>query len=148
MICSAKDCNYPVRAKGFCNAHYVRLRRYGDIREHIPLRKPRFWSKTLKTGCKYKRKSGYVMIYAPDYHKSHAGARCMVPEHRYVMAKHLGRKLREDEVVHHKNGIRDDNRIENLELWSKMHPSGQKIKDLVQYAKEILILYEPKSLKK
>jgi len=57
------------------------------------------------------------------------------------MEKMLGRSLLPKEEVHHKNARRADNRPENLELWSKSHPAGARVTDLVTWAKEILKTY-------
>jgi hypothetical protein len=79
-------------------------------------------------GGEYKAKdTGYVRIRNPN--RSDADKREYVQKHVFIMSEFLGRLLVKGESVHHKNGIRDDNRLENLELWVHGHPYGQRAED-------------------
>jgi len=79
---------------------------------------------------------GYILIWAPDHPNSKNNC---VPEHRLVMEENLGRYLGRGDVVHHINGIKDDNRIENLELYTqKTHTSMHvnRAKELIKKGEE------------
>lgn len=73
----------------------------------------------------YLNKAGYRYI--------HIGKGRRILEHRHIMEKRLGRELHPWENVHHKNGKRDDNRDENLELWVTKQPPGQRPEDLIPW---------------
>lgn len=93
-----------------------------------------------KTGERRQYADGYVILVGmQDHPNAHHGR---VAEHVAVMVESIGRPMLPHETVHHKNGVRDDNRIENLELWSTSQPRGQRIEDKVAWAREILALYE------
>jgi hypothetical protein len=85
-----------------------------------------------------RHKKGYVMVYAPGHPNSSGG---YVFEHRLVMEDHVGRYLLPNENVHHLNGKKDDNRLDNLELWVRTQPAGQRATDLVDWAYEIISMY-------
>lgn len=76
---------------------------------------------------------GYVRTLVKGHHRS--DSRGYVLEHIVVMEKKIGRPLVEGERVHHKNGIRDDNRKSNLELWCvlKKDPAGSRVADMIKY---------------
>ena len=63
------------------------------------------------------------------------------------MSEYLGRALLDHENVHHKNGNTFDNRLENLELWSKAQPSGQRVVDKLEWALELIRTYAPEKLR-
>lgn len=67
-------------------------------------------------GGRHVAPSGYIMVWAPDHPDATKAG--YVREHRLVMERHLGRRLLPDEVVHHENRDKTDNRIENLRLFA------------------------------
>lgn len=84
------------------------------------------------------KRNGYVWITVPS---AITGKKHEMLEHRYVMQGHLGRKLYPEETVHHIDGNRQHNAIENLELFSSRHGPGQRVVDKVAFAIDMLRLY-------
>lgn len=131
--CAVEVCERPAMTKGLCEAHYQRSRTHGS-----PGTTPIGERVRPGTGGRWVDRNGYVILTLPE-----GGRR--IAEHRYVMEQHLGRKLLSEESVHHKNGDKTDNRIENLELWTRSHPSGQRVEDKLAWAREIIALYGDES---
>jgi hypothetical protein len=96
-------------------------------------------------GGQIRHKAGYVMIRQLDHPRAPSNGG-YVFEHILVLERRLGRLLTTGESVHHLNGVKDDNRPENLELWTGKHPVGIRASDAVAWAVEILRRYEPAAL--
>lgn len=105
--------------------HYWRWRTRGDTGQSGSER---------PGGSRVVMAAGYVKIHIPNHPA--AASDGYVLEHRLVMEHMLGRPLKSWETPHHKNGIRDDNRPENLELWMRAQPAGQRVQDLVDFVVE------------
>ena len=125
--CEYPGCDNPHRARGYCGGHYYYHRQGRPL---VPL----YSGKAKDGNARHLNGSGYIVL---------SGNRL---EHRVIMAEHIGRELFQHENVHHINGIRTDNRIENLELWVVSQPPGQRVEDVLAWAREIIDTYEDLSM--
>ncbi len=128
--CRVEGCDYRIHAKGLCGRHYRRKQMHGSPSV----------TKNAPPGSGTLTPEGYRRVWCPTHPNADSTGRML--EHRFVMSQHLGRPLRPNENVHHKNGIRLDNRLVNLELWSRSQPSGQRVTDLLAWARSLLANYE------
>ena len=127
--CIVRGCTSLQISKGYCGKHYQRYIIHGDPETSF----------RGEIGKGTVTAQGYVILHQPSHPNANKHGR--IPEHRLVMSEIIGRPLIDDETVHHKNGIRTDNRPENLELWVKNHHPGQRVRDKVAWAREILERY-------
>lgn len=134
--CVVDGCDGVRRVRGMCGMHYARWRVRGEAGSAASLQRKR--GRNPKS-TRLVNAQGYVEIKVPAHPCAKANGWAL--EHRVVMADSLGRALLPHESAHHINGRRDDNRIENLELWSSHQPPGQRVADKVAWAREILSLY-------
>jgi hypothetical protein len=120
-------------------------------KEYYKIKKREYYRKTHGIALDdpfVKRKAGEGTIDFSGYktitkrgHPNQMDEKGRIREHIFIMSEYLGRPLIKGESVHHLNGIRDDNRIENLELWSKAQPAGQRVKDKIKWCIEFLSQY-------
>jgi hypothetical protein len=130
--CSIDGCESRAASRGWCNRHLRLASVYGD-----PLAGPKDRARTDRRITT----DGYVVVYRPSH--PNANSKGDILEHRLIMSESLGRPLLLGENVHHKNGVKTDNRPDNLELWVRLQPAGQRVTDLPDWADEIIGRYRP-----
>lgn len=155
LTCSVLDCDRRSRNSGFCNMHYQRVRTHGDPGQVAPYERPKAkMKKCVVDGCDTKAKTkrhGLCSMHHSRWYKhgdvgdpgriraepgaewtteqgyvilQHNGRKTL--KHRMVMAEYLERELHPWETVHHIDGNRSNNVIENLQLRIGAHGPGQK----------------------
>ena len=158
LTCAGPDCERPVYARGHCSRHYKQLLRHGEL---LPDRAPKQCGSHLSRQRQHgspqadvplklvsgrgSLSHGYRKVPVPPELRHLVNGETSALEHRLVMAQHLGRPLRADESVHHRNLQKTDNRIENLELWSRYQPIGARVEDLLVWAWEVIRRHDPQA---
>lgn len=128
--CSVEGCDLQHYGKTYCRRHYVRHYHGKPLEGKFVVKLSGNWSDWFVNPYGYVGRSRRV-----DGKQEHQR------QHRVVMEEMIGRPLLPKETVHHKNGVRHDNRPENLELWSSSQPAGQRVEDKLAWAREIIELY-------
>lgn len=123
-----------------CSLEYKRLKYHGLNAKTVDL-----LPRSKRGGKGFIHASGYHIINKKDHPNCWKNGYIAI--HTITMTEKLGRPLKKSETVHHINGIKHDNRIENLELWDKRHGPGQRVEDKVKWCIDFLNEYGYKVVK-